>query len=231
MQRWDDQYVEETNEKAYPYSDISVIRTADIDAFGYKWKDFTDQLIFAYESGDEGVKEAIDEVTAAMMPMESAYPLYDMNFYAEQIIATVPEYFDESLSKDLADTYNNYIVYRKASKDLEKYGYKIGTSILLGCNNHYTSYNWALDEETEEEYLDGYVTYEADGTMIFYENDGNIYDQMTWNGNFDITYKRLKFDQLTHWSDWIAINTQEASAYSPSGLYYEITEDGFVPVE
>lgn len=227
VKRWDEEIDEETNEKAYPYSDISVIRTANLDAFGNKWKDFTDQLISAYESGDEGVKEAIDEVTASMMAMECAYPLYDMNFYAEQIIAAVPDYFDESLSKDLADAYNGYIVCRKASTDLEKYGYKIGTSILFGCNNHFTSYSWAEDEETGEQYLDGYVTYEADGTMNFYENDGTLYEQDTWNGNFEITYKRLKFDQLTHWSDWIAINTQEASAYSPSGLFYEITEEGF----
>ncbi|MBQ2096644.1 MAG: hypothetical protein II480_00595 [Bacteroidales bacterium] len=228
VKRWDEEIDEENNEKAYPYSDISVIRTANLDAFGNKWKDFTDQLISAYESGDEGVKEAIDEVTAAMMAMECAYPLYDMNFYAEQIIAAVPDYFDESLSQDLADAYDNYIVCRKASKELEKYGYKIGTSILFGCNNHFTSYSWAEDEETGEHYLDGYVTYEADGTMNFYENDGTKYDEDIWNGNFDITYKRLKFDQLTHWSDWIAINTQEASAYSPAGLFYEITEEGFV---
>lgn len=176
-------------------------------------------------------RRAIDEVTAAMMAMECAYPLYDINFYAEQIIAAVPDYFDESLSQDLADAYDGYIVCRKASTDLEKYGYKIGTSILFGCNNHFTSYSWAEDEESGEQYLDGYVTYEADGTMNFYENDGTKYDEDIWNGNFEITYKRLKFDQLTRWSDWIAINTQEASAYSPSGLFYEITDEGFEPIE
>ncbi len=79
--------------------------------------------------------------------------------------------------------------------------------------------------------MDGFVTYEADGTMNFYDADGKKYDQDIWKGNFEITYKRLKFDQLTRWSDWIAINTQEASAYSPAGLFYEITDEGFEPVE
>lgn len=223
-----------TIEYQYELKDIAnylILSTFSVPAPGGDYVSLIDGLISAYESGDEGVKEAIDEVTAAMMAMECAYPLYDMNFYAEQIIAAVPDYFDESLSQDLADAYDGYIVFRKASTDLEKYGYKIGTSILFGCNNHFTSYSWAEDEESGEQYLDGYVTYEADGTMNFYDADGKKYDQDIWNGNFEITYKRLKFDQLTHWSDWIAINTQEASAYSPSGLFYEITDEGFEPIE
>ena len=226
-----DEFEDEESGMRYTYSDISVIRTANIDAFGNLWKDFTDQLIAAYQSGDKKAKAAIDRVTSKMMPMECAFPLYDMNYFAKKVIESIPSYFDETLAKDLENAYNDYITYRQASKDLEKFGYKIGTSILFGCNNHYTSFSWAEDEETGEQFLDGYVTYEADGRMLFFENDGTQYDQDNWNGTFNNTYKQLKFDQLTHWSDWLEINEQEADAYSASGLFYEITADGFEPVE
>nr|MCR5455815.1 hypothetical protein [Bacteroidales bacterium] len=230
IKRWDEVMDEESQSKAYPYSDISVINTAKMDNFGNLWKTFTEQLVEAYQSYDEA-KDAIDQVTAQMMPMECAYALYDMNFYADQIIKAAPDYFDESLDQDLANAYESYIVCRRASKDLEKYGYKIGTSVLFGCNNHYTSYSWAEDEETGEQCQDGYVTYDADGTMLFFDADGTQYDKMTWNGTFDNTYKQLKFDQLTNWSSWIEVNEQESTAQSPSGLYYTISEDGFSPAE
>lgn len=231
VKSWDEYLDEETNEKYFPYSDISVIRTSDIDVFGYKWKEFTEQLIDAYQNGGDEVKAAINKVTAGTMPMECAYALYDMNYFAQQVIDAVPEQFSSSFAKELSVAYDSYIVYRKASSELEKYGYKIGTSILFGCNNHFTSFSWDEDEDTGESVLDGYVFYEADGTMRFFNNDGIQYDQSTWNGTFDNTYKKLKFDRLTNWSKWIEINEQEASAYSPSGLYYTITENGFVPAD
>jgi hypothetical protein len=230
IEYWDEVADEETNEKFFPYSDISVIRTADIDPFGNLWKDFTDQLISAYQSNAKA-KAAINKVTSKMMSITDGYAMYDMNYFAKQVIKSIPRYFDESLANDLDDAYNKYIVYRRASADLEKYGYKIGTSILFGCQNHYTAYLWDNDEDTGEPYLDSYITYEADGRMMYWELDGTQYDEDNWYGTLDNTYKRLKFDQLTHWSDWMAINEQEAGAYSPSAFEDEITDEGFVPKE
>ena len=50
MATWDDS-------QEYKYSDMSVIRTSGLDAFGALWKDFTDRLIDAYTNGGGEVKE------------------------------------------------------------------------------------------------------------------------------------------------------------------------------
>ncbi|MCR5454416.1 MAG: hypothetical protein K6F33_05460, partial [Bacteroidales bacterium] len=88
MKRWDEVMDEESNTQAYPYSDMSIINTAQMDQFGHMWTLFTEQLISAYQE-DAEAKAAIDEVTANMMPMECGYALYDMNFYADQIINAI----------------------------------------------------------------------------------------------------------------------------------------------
>ncbi len=229
VKRWDDMYDEESDSKIYPYSDISVIRTSGLDALAAEWKEFTTRLIMAYQS-DEETKAAIDNVTANMYAIECAYPLYDMVYFAKSIVESVPEYYDAQFTKGLLDAYNGSVVCSKASSDLEKYGYKIGCSILFGCNGHYTSYSWMEDEDGEQ-YTDGYVTYGFDGTMLFYDEDGEQLHSDSWNGTISETYKQLKFDRLTGWSTWMEVNEQEASAYSPASLFYEITADGFEPVE
>jgi len=67
--------------------------------------------------------------------------------------------------------------------------------------------------------------------MLFYDEDGEQFHSDSWNGTISETYKQLKFDRLTGWSTWMEVNEQEASAYSPASLFYEITADGFEPVE
>ena len=230
VKRWDEEYDEETESKIYPYSDISVIRTSGLDALAAEWKEFTTRLISAYQSNAK-TKAAIDNVTANMYAMECDYPLYDMVYFAKAVVKSVPGYYDAQFAKGLLDAYNGTVVCSRASADLEKYGYKIGCSILFGCKGHYTSFSWMEDEETGEQYLDGYVTYGFDGTMRFYDQDGKQYDSDNWGGTIGETYKQLKFDQLTGWSTWMEINEQEASAYSPASLFYEITADGFEEVE
>ena len=230
VKAWDEELYEDNEQQVNPYSDLSVIRTADIDQFGNLWKTFTEQLISAYQSNDKA-KAAINKVTSEMLPITDGYPMYDMNYYAKKIIESIPSYFDKNLDKDLETAYNNYVFYRRASADLEKFGYKIGASVMLGCKNHYTAHLWDRDEETGEPFLTSYITYEEDGRMLYFEVDGTQYDENNWNSTLDNTYKRLKFDQLTHWSDWIEINEQETGSYCPSEFEAEITADGFVPKE
>lgn len=232
VKRWDEITDEETGDITYPYSDISAIRTSSLDAFGAQWKEFTDRLIAAYQNGGT-TKETIDEVTADMYAITLGSPLYDMIYFAKKIMEALPDHFDEQFAKDLVNAYNATIVCSKASSGLEKHGFQINTSILFGCNNHYTSHTW--EESTEEEdgeeisiyEYTGYVTYEADGRMLYYDEEGNQYDQMEWGSTFDNTYKQLKFDQLTNWSEWIEINEQEAGDESPAEFQYEIIDGGF----
>ena len=63
--------------------------------------------------------------------------------------------------------------------------------------------------------------------MLYYDEEGNQYDQMEWGSTFENTYKQLKFDQLTNWSEWIEINEQEAGDESPAEFQYEIIDGGF----
>lgn len=233
VKTWDEATDEETNERMFVYSDITAIRTANIAAFGNEWKEFTSRLISAYQSGDANAKEAIDDATLNAFSMTVGFPMYDMIDYANSIFEAAPDFFDEQFTKGFNDAYDATIVHHQPCKEFAKYGFTIGASVMLGCQNHFTNYNWDAEfdddfEETGNIAYYGCAQYASDGTMKIYDAEDNLEKTKSWGSTFNDTYKTLKFDQLTGWSSWIEINEQEASRYSPAEFEWELTEDGFV---
>ncbi|MBP1542267.1 MAG: hypothetical protein ILA25_08915 [Prevotella sp.] len=188
------------------YHDLSIYRTADIDAFGAALKTFTDRLTDAYQNGGDEVRAKIDEVTANAYRVESEQPEFDLMNYLFGLYAALPDDVFGDASITLAKAYSNYFVQQENSKWLIENGHTVSLSVLLGCQGHYI-----LKTEREEkkgEY-DLYL-YDADGKVyLLLDEDGARMELGSWQSTLDATYGQLRFDNLTGWSRWLKLNQQE----------------------
>ena len=219
VDNWDALYKKEYGDDYRLYADMTVTRTSALNAFGEKWKEFTDRLIDGYQNGGAEVKAAIDEVTKNYtFKVDNERPGYDLSNYVAAMCLKVPTYFPETFSNDLASAFNNGIVYQQSSDYLAKNDYEVDCSILLGAKGHYRVYAWG-ETESEDWALKYFIEYQPDGERAVYYSDNTLYGYMApWASTFADTYEQLTFDRLTGWSRWIKLNEQEPAPFSPATM-------------
>lgn len=197
---WDERY-----EGDYDYHDMNVIRTAKLDAFGQKWRTFTDKLIAAYQS-DEVLKQKIDTVTKYSFRIVNYNPSYDIVDYYTHIQKDVPEVLGEDFFKELDASYWATVVSKQTSAFLQEYDRSVDASIMLGTKGHYRCYSYYGDLDNLK--LNFFLQYEADGSKSSYYDD-EYHPRSPWGGTLESTYCQLAFDQATGWSRWLRLNEQE----------------------
>lgn len=193
---WDELY---KNISGGNYYDQSVIRTSSLDAYAAKIRDFTDRLTDAYTNGGDELRKKIDLCTAAVVKIEEEYPFYDFDSYLALITTALPEYFPSGSYEDIRNSYEQCLVKRFSSPNLEKYGYKIGLSCLLGYEGHYDLFAWERSEE-------GVWT---------------VKKSITRDADLANTYQRLEWDHATGWSRWLLLNKQKPSPFCYFNTAYE----------
>lgn len=208
---WDEN-AEENEDKEPVYHDMTVTRTADLDAFGAEMKKFTDKLITAYQSGDADVKAKIDGCTASAYKVNAQSPSYDVIDYLAGLCQRLPEVFGSPFDHPMGKAFDRALVYQQSSKWLEENQHTVDCSVMLGCQGHYILvYDYGIATIPQ--------FFNADGTTEVVVNDTRITSK-PWNSTLDQTYGQLRFDQITGWSRWLKLNEQEPnqkcySGYSP----------------
>ncbi len=191
----------------YIYSDMSIYRTAGIEAFGAALKTFTDRLVDAYQNGGDEVRAKIDEVTANAYRINKTQPEFDLMNYLTSLYFALPDEIFGDAYITLADkAYNDYIVQQQNSKWIVENGHNVSLSVLLGCQGHYII-KGTDDEGGEKLYL-----FDADGKVyqpLDDEDFGARKELGLWGSTLDATYGQLRFDQITGWSRWLKLNQQE----------------------
>ena len=197
---WDKVYEGKNN-----YHDMSVIRTAKLDAFGQKWRTFTDKLVAAYES-DEMLKQKIDSVTKYSFRITNSNPSYDIVDYYKHINRDVPEVLGEDFYKELDASFWATVVSKQTSGFLQESGRTVDASIIICTKGHYRFYSW--DGDLNNLKFDYFLQYEADGSKSSYY-DNEFHPRSPWGGTLESTYCQLAFDKATGWSRWLLLNEQE----------------------
>jgi hypothetical protein len=196
------------------YHDMSVIRTAALDAFGQNWKLFTDKLVAAYQSGDETVKQKINKVTEYIPRVCNSQPEFDLGDYYEGIHRIAPEVIDDAFYAELDESYKRTVVSKHNSEFLEKYGLIIDCSILVCTLGHYNCCNYEKDDNGDYQFS-YFLTFYPDGSLYMLDHDTQtMKPNGTWGGTLESTYQQLAFDRATGWSRWLMINDQEPPYYS-----------------
>jgi len=197
---WDKVY-----EGRHDYHDMSVIRTAKLDAFGQKWRTFTDKLVAAYES-DEMLKQKIDSVTKYSFRITNSNPSYDIVDYYKHINRDVPEVLGEDFYNELDASFWATVVSKQTSAFLQESGRTVDASIMICTKGHYRFYSW--DGDLNNLKFDFFLQYEADGSLSSYY-DNEYHQRSPWGGTLESTYCQLAFDKATGWSRWLLLNGQE----------------------
>ena len=196
---WDkDAEIEDKGEDLPHYHDMSVYRTAQIDAFGAELRKFVDLLIDAYQNGNDEMRAKIDDITAHAYRVDEDQPTYDLMNYIFNLIAALPDVFGENIEGIADKAFKQCFAYEKCSKWLEKNGHTVSLSVMLGCQGHY------INRENGDYYL-----YDADGMVYLLEDGQRVGDGRPWGSTLDATYGQLRFDQITGWSRWLKLNQQE----------------------
>ena len=199
---WSDEQVAD-GEAAQPvYHDMSVYRTADIDALGSEIKTFIDRLVDAYRNGGKEVRAKIDKVTASAYRINEQQPEYDLIDYASSLTIALPDVFGSAWDSPLGKAFDRCIVYQQSSRWLQENSHTVDLSVLLGCQGHYAMvYNFGGTSSIP-------FYFNADGTTTL-PLEGQGLPGNPWDGTLDATYGQLRFDQLTGWSRWLRLNEQE----------------------
>lgn len=176
--------------------DMSIIRTADLNALGAELRKFTDKLVEAYQSGDEQVKTKIDYCTENAYKVCEDLPYYDLFYYIESLCLAVPDVFSQTMISPLVAAYDKMMVYQQSCQWLEENETAVDMSVLLGCDGHYSVFD----------FMGEYIFY-ADGMLAYFSSMYPIADN--WGSTLDATYGQLRFEQLTGWSRWLKANQQE----------------------
>ena len=208
---WDKVY-----EGRHDYHDMSVIRTANLDAFGQKWRTFTDKVIAAYQS-DEALKHKIDSATKYSFRIVNDVPSYDIVHYYKHIYREVPEVLGEEFYKELDASFWATVVSKQTSAFLQESGRTVDASIMLGTKGHYRCYYYKGELDHLE--LDFFLQYEADGSKSSYY-DNEYHQRSPWGGTLESTYCQLAFDNATGWSRWMLLNEQEPFPIGLSDFNY-----------
>ena len=208
---WDEMY-----EGANDYHDMSVIRTAKLDAFGQKWRTFTDKVIAAYQS-DEALKHKIDSVTKYSFRIVNDVPSYDIVHYYKNMYKVAPEVLGEDFYNELDASFWATVVSKQTSNFLQEKGNSVDASIMLGTKGHYRCYYYKGELDHLE--LDFFLQYEADGSKSSYY-DNEYHQRSPWGGTLESTYCQLAFDNATGWSRWMLLNEQEPFPIGLSDFHY-----------
>lgn len=184
------------------YHDMSVYRTADLDALGAEIKTFTDRLVDAYQNGGDEVRAKIDKVTANAFRINEQQPEYDLIDYAVSLTLALPDVFGSALNSPLGEAFDRSIVYQQSSHWLMENAHAVDLSVLLGCQGHYTM----LYDMGGQMPLP--FSFYADGTTAVPFGDTTVPGK-PWGSTLDETYGQLRFDRLTGWSRWLHLNSQE----------------------
>ena len=208
---WDKVY-----EGRHDYHDMSVIRTAKLDAFGQKWRTFTDKIIAAYQS-DEALKHKIDSVTKYSFRIVNDVPSYDIVHYYKNMYKVAPEVLGEDFYNELDASFWATVVSKQTSNFLQEKGNSVDASIMLGTKGHYRCYYYKGELDHLE--LDFFLQYEADGSKSSYY-DNEYHTRSPWGGTLESTYCQLAFDNATGWSRWMLLNEQEPFPIGLSDFNY-----------
>lgn len=213
---WDD------NTHKFDYHDMSVIRTSELDAFGRKFRTFTDKLVSAYQSGDEELKQKIDACTASAFRIQNSSPSYDIVDYYTRIYLFAPGVIDEPFFNELEDAFNRTVICKHTSKFLESNGYVVDCSIMLCNQGTYRRYDYE-DDGNGGWKLNYFFIYEPDGKWgLYWYESKRLQDYGSWGGTLDSTYGQLAFDRATGWSRWLWLNEQEPNHIALADFYVDI---------
>ncbi len=207
VEQWDKNFGDETVES---FTDMTVIRTRGLDAFGQKVRSFTDKLLQAYESSDEK-RSAVNAATANALKVYRNMPFYDLFIYGVMLAAKVPEleapYFEMKKSYD-----DGCLVAHQTCAYLRAQG--INGSVVLGWEGKYEEFNWVYDGESW--IIKESAVFHPDGTFYLYsdEEESEPDEQGAWGCTFANTYEQTAFDKATGWSRWIKANKQRPATMS-----------------
>lgn len=219
---WDDTYPLSDHR----YYDMSVIRTSKLDAFGQKFRTFTDKLVDAYQRSAD-MKTAIDSCTATSFRVYQNNPSYDIVDYYTRIYEYAKGVIDDEFFNELEGAFLQTVVSRHASQYLELRGLTVDASIMIGTKGHYRDclvLNYGTLDDPEF-VLDSYVSYEPNGERYEYDTEtGVTTKKKNWGGTLEGTYQQLAFDHATGWSRWIWLNEEEPYPLSLSDIHYKIPE-------
>ena len=228
VEGWDKSASERADGEDEPvYHDMSVYRTADLDALGAEIKTFTDCLVDAYQNGGDEVRAKIDKVTANAFRINEQQPEYDLIDYAVSLTLALPEVFGSPVNSPLGQAFDRSIVYQQSSHWLMENAHAVDLSVLLCCQGHYT----LLYDMGGQKPLP--FSFYADGTTALALDDMTVPGQ-PWGGTLDETYGQLRFDRLTGWSCWLRLNSQQPNqeCYTGYNPFADITlPDDFAPGE
>lgn len=222
VDRWDRDaaaaYAAGDEDSKWDYHDMTVTRTRNLDAFGVKFREFTDKLVAAY--ADEGNKAKIDEKTKYTFKVNNSRPNYDLVDYAKGICDALPDVFDTAFSNEVGFAFNSCLVSQYCSDFLMEKGWSVDCSILLAVEGNYYNYNYDSNDPTK---LLGYDIYYADGKLESYksgETEPTVIS--TWPSTLADTYEKLAFDKATGWSRWLKLNKQVPCTNSPVEMHYPL---------
>lgn len=207
VEQWDKNFGDETVES---FTDMTVVRTRGLDAFGQKVRQFTDILLDAYQSSDEK-RSAIDIATVNAMKIYRDSPLYDLFIYGITLAAKVPEleapYFEMKKCYD-----DECMVSHQTCAYLRAQG--INGSVLLGWEGQYEEINWQYDKGSWT-FVESAV-FKPDGIFYLYQDEEEIEvdEEGRWGSTFADTYEQTAFDKATGWSRWIKANKQRPATMS-----------------
>ena len=200
------------------YTDMTVTRTKNLDAFGVKLREFTDKLVDAY--ANEEYKAKIDTITKYAFRVYNDSPRYDLIDYTKGIIHALPDVYGDVFEAEMIEAYNNCVVSQYCRDFLMDKGISINCSVMLGAEGNY--YSYIYDEDDLWKIINTYIYY-ADGKKETYKKGETEPIVSTWGNTLKNTYEQLEFDKVTGWSRWLRLNKQVPNPYSTVDM--EIPEE------
>ena len=191
------------------YTDMTVTRTKNLDAFGVKLREFTDKLVDAYAY--EEYKTRIDTITKHAFKVYCYLPSYDLIDYTKSIIHALPDVYGDAFEAEFEEAFNNCVVSQYCRDFLMDKGISINCSVMLGVEGNY--YVYEFDEDDPWKIIYNYIYY-ADGKKEIYTTGQTEPEVLTWGNTLKNTYEQLEFDKVTGWSRWLRLNKQEPNPYS-----------------
>ena len=207
VEQWDKNFGDETVES---FTDMTVVRTRGLDAFGQKVRSFTDKLLQVYQSSDEK-RSAVNTATANALKVYRDKPFYDLFIYATMLAAKAPEL--EDLYFEMKKSYDDEcLVAHQTCAYLRAQG--INGSVLLGWEGQYEDIYWQYDKGSWV--FSESAVFKPDGKVELYieEAETEVNDVQRWASTFADTYEQTAFDKATGWSRWIKINKQRPPTMS-----------------
>ena len=188
VDKWDKdaakQAAQGSTDSKWDYHDMTVTRTSALDAFGAKFKEFTDKLVAAY--ADESHKAKIDTITKYAFKVNNERPGYDLVDYAKSIVDALPDVYDDHFALEIGTAFNNCLVSQYCSDFLMNKGLSVDCSIMLGVEGSYYFYDY---DREKPEILKGYKIYHADGKLETYKSGVAEPEVTTWPSTLEATYE------------------------------------------